>query len=472
MKRFAALGLSLLLLLAMVTGCQPSRETLLRQGIEARPFNQTEFSALVEEAILAGEAEISVNYLGRQAAVERAVEDGLSARERMGYAAGRFLASHSVACAQEAGYVATHIQLEREDGELLADMPRQGPAALAVEAYGEESLEGLLMHMLETKQERALRLYAWEELDAFNEELRLDMDALVHSNYAYAYLVDSAQWVLSDYAGPNDEKFLELDLSLTYVPDTLALEDIPVVDAKLDMIDALVEGWAAGEEKVTLILENLRPAEKELFNWINTAEVNSATLACEGDSIWYEVQDTPGARQVGRFWLEFDAEDARIAAAQAELDRALAKEALALRAQLAGETAPERAYRAIFNRILELAEYDDAIREATEKKTLTQQMQILRSAYGVLVSGKTVCTGYARAFQALCDALDLPCWTINGTQDGQGHAWNMVRIGGQTLYVDCTFGDTGGRPDRYFLFTAEQLQKWDYEMDEGFVTPW
>lgn len=472
MKRFAALGLSVLLLLAMAAGCQPSRETLLRQGIDARPFDQAEFSSLLEEAILSGEQELQINYLGRQAVVERAVEDGLSARERMGYAAGRFLASHSVTCAQGTGYVATRIQLERADEELLADMARQGPDALAVEAYGEESLEALLMHMLETKQERALRLYAWEELDAFNEGLRRDMDALVHTNYAYAYLVESAQWVLSEYAGQDGEKFLELDLTLAYVPDTLPLGDIPVVDTKLDMIDALVEGWAAGEEKVTLILENLRPPEKELFNWINTAEVNSATLACEGDSIWYEVQDSPGPRQVGRFWLEFDAADKRIAAAQTELDRALAKEALALRAQLAGASAGETAYRAIFDRVLELAEYDDEIRVATEKKTLTQEMQILRSAYGVLVAGKTVCTGYARAFQALCDALDLPCWTVNGTQNGEGHAWNMVRIGDQTLYVDCTFGDTGGRPDRYFLFTAQELQKWDYEMDEGFITPW
>ena len=103
---------------------------------------------------------------------------------------------------------------------------------------------------------------------------------------------------------------------------------------------------------------------------------------------------------------------------------------------------------------------------------LTEEMQILRSAYGALVAGRSVCTGYARTFQALCDGLGLDCWTVNGYQDGAGHAWNMVRLDGEILYVDCTFGDTGGRPERYFLFDQETLEARRYEMDEGFVVPW
>ena len=130
------------------------------------------------------------------------------------------------------------------------------------------------------------------------------------------------------------------------------------------------------------------------------------------------------------------------------------------------------AYRTVYQRVMDMTEYDDAIRDATEEQTLTEEMQILRSAYGALVAGRSVCTGYARTFQALCDGLGLDCWTVNGYQDGAGHAWNMVRLDGEILYVDCTFGDTGGRPERYFLFDQETLEARRYEMDEGFVVPW
>lgn len=473
MKRFAALGLVLLLLIAMAAGCTPSREALLRRGVEARTYDTAELCALLEAAVLAGEKELSLNYLGRRAAVERQVKEGLGeARESLSYIAGRFLSEASVTCLQEKGYVSAQIRLAGKEDALLADMPRWEGGGLSVEPYGAQALEALLMHMMVAGQPRALRLYEQADVDATNEALRRDLDWVMNNNYAYAYLVESAQWVLSEYTGLDGKVFLELDILLKFEPDTIPLADIPVVNDKMKIIEALVAGWAAGEEKVTLIVENLKTEEDEVFSWINTAEVNSATLACEGESVWYEIMETPGPRQIGRFWIGFDAQKADIEAAKVELDKALAMEGPALRAKLAGNSDPEAAYRAVFERVLERTEYDDEILEATEKEELTPRMQILRSAYGSLVAGQTVCTGYARAFQALCNELDLPCWTVSGTQKGEGHAWNMVRLHGEVLYVDCTFADTGGRPDKYFLFTQEQLEKWAYEIDPEMITPW
>ncbi|MEA4969154.1 MAG: transglutaminase domain-containing protein [Candidatus Pelethousia sp.] len=472
MKRIAALVLCALLLFSL-SGCQPSREALLRQGIKIEELDPGALCEMMEAAILSGQTELRLNYRGRQAAVEQAVRDGLwKARESGSYPLRRFLAAYDVSFTQERGYVATHITLTPAKMSLLADMPRDAQGGLAVEAYGAGVLEALLTHMMEAKQQQALRLYKWQDLDALNATLKKDLDVVLNTNYAYVYLVSSAQWVLSEYSGTDGETFVELDINLEYEPDTIPLTDIPVVDNSLEMIDALVEGWAAGADKVTLILEDMRPDEETLFSWINTAEVNSASLACEGDSIWYELLENPSPRQICRFWLEFDAKDSRIAEAQAELDNAIAAEAQTLKARLGEGTDAKTAYRAVFERVMEITEYDDDIREATEQKTLTQEMQILRSAYGALVAGKTVCTGYARAFQALCNELGLPCWTINGYQDGEGHAWNMVRLSGETLYVDCTFADTGDRPNKYFLTSAEEMETRDYVPDEGFVMPW
>ena len=196
------------------------------------------------------------------------------------------------------------------------------------------------------------------------------------------------------------------------------------------------------------------------------------TVNPDGDPVqWQEAHllPTPVAGQPYRVeqLRPWDQTSAHFAATAEALEEELAR----LKEQVQGLESRE-AYRTVYQRVMDMTEYDDAIRDATEEQTLTEEMQILRSAYGALVAGRSVCTGYARTFQALCDGLGLDCRTVNGYQDGAGHAWNMVRLDGEILYVDCTFGDTGGRPERYFLFDQETLEARRYEMDEGFVVPW
>ncbi|MGN1433015.1 MAG: transglutaminase domain-containing protein [Ruminococcus sp.] len=65
-------------------------------------------------------------------------------------------------------------------------------------------------------------------------------------------------------------------------------------------------------------------------------------------------------------------------------------------------------------------------------------------AYGALVEKKAVCEGYSRAFQLLCNRLGVDCINISGTADGEGHAWNNVKLDGEWYEVDVTWNDTDG----------------------------
>jgi len=98
----------------------------------------------------------------------------------------------------------------------------------------------------------------------------------------------------------------------------------------------------------------------------------------------------------------------------------------------------------VHNRLLELAEYQSGA-------------PMSQSAYSALVNGKTVCAGYARAFQYLMHQLGIPCYYCTG-YSGENHAWNIVYLYGEYYNVDLTWDDTEPATYRYFNKTDK-----DYE---------
>ena len=66
--------------------------------------------------------------------------------------------------------------------------------------------------------------------------------------------------------------------------------------------------------------------------------------------------------------------------------------------------------------------------------------------YGALINKITVCEGYARAFKAIMDDLEIPCLIacgtgINSTGATESHAWNYVMINEKWYAIDVTWDD-------------------------------
>lgn len=54
------------------------------------------------------------------------------------------------------------------------------------------------------------------------------------------------------------------------------------------------------------------------------------------------------------------------------------------------------------------------------------------TAYGALVNHTAQCSGYARAFKAMCDAVGIECYYVHANADAMNpdHQWNIVRYNG------------------------------------------
>lgn len=154
--------------------------------------------------------------------------------------------------------------------------------------------------------------------------------------------------------------------------------------------------------------------------------------------------------------------------AELELDYNMSKEEL-------DEASPE--FYNTTNRILtELANLGPYEKEVRLHDMLIRQIDYdqsadkNQSAYSALVEGKSVCAGYARAYQYLMQRMGVPCYYCTGYA-GQDHAWNIVALDDGYYNVDVTWDDTPGGEYDYFNKTDEDFANTHIRQDLSINLP-
>lgn len=94
-----------------------------------------------------------------------------------------------------------------------------------------------------------------------------------------------------------------------------------------------------------------------------------------------------------------------------------------------------------------------------EKISYSTSAAMNQSAYSAMVLGKTVCAGYARAYQYLLQQLGISCYYCTGYA-GENHAWNIVKLEDAYYNADVTWADT--KPQNYLYFNGADA---DYASD-------
>jgi hypothetical protein len=99
----------------------------------------------------------------------------------------------------------------------------------------------------------------------------------------------------------------------------------------------------------------------------------------------------------------------------------------------------EQAALAAHDYIIKLAAYDMSYyNKAIADPNYTVKWNS-HTAYGILISKKAVCSGYAYAYRLLMKAYGIPCIVVDSYS--MNHAWNMIQLNGKWYHVDCTWDD-------------------------------
>jgi len=116
----------------------------------------------------------------------------------------------------------------------------------------------------------------------------------------------------------------------------------------------------------------------------------------------------------------------------------------------------------VHNYIIKNSTYDN---DATNGKSKYDS----NSAYGNLIEGYSVCSGYSDAMAIFLDILNIPNLKVSS----DNHIWNLVFVDDKWLHLDLTWDDTENEKynNNYFLITKEKLFKLDSKehiFDENF----
>ncbi len=446
----------LILIALLLAGCGVTQEKLMEQGIYTELYSSSLLAEKIENAVLTGDLDFQVTYFGSIGDLEPLSDMTWN----KGYVNNRYVDYIEADYEEFGGYVVADYTVHTVETDMLEGMLGDG-AELKLFSPDIDGIDLCMTDMMERRADPARYLI---ENSLPSKELNDTLNRILYdyqyNSYAYPYMVSSLSWSITSYDGVT-----ELELDPVYREGAKSISDLPRVSTVEEYIDAVSRMWNNnGGSDADIIMENLPLTEDEIFDALMIAEANAALLPCEADEVSY--MQYAGFENMyvlsARLSIPFTEQD--MASMYDKLAAEIAETAEEIMAKY---DRPKDRYRAAYRAVTAAAEYDDDIADATEEQSVTEYMRILRSAYGALVEGSTVCTGYAKAYKALCDYMGLECIMVNGTQDEVGHAWNMVMLDGTPYYVDCTYGDTGGGSD-YCLFSVDELKDREYVIDEEY----
>ena len=318
--------------------------------------------------------------------------------------------------------------------------------------------------VIDSRTENASRRYAAKtaDTDTICEDMTQYINSILNSS-RMRFEIENISWFIE-----SQRLYLTARLEIQYSSGGRFLE-LPSYNDERELLTALVDSFNSGTD-IFRFRSSLGWNYDRLDELTIDASVNSGEVPVLMNSfLRYIDKENTTEETFLSVQPQMIIDPLVLANAEAELKKALDDIEASIRSS--GETDPKKLYLQAAKEVNERTVYDEETKASIFEERRSELQWMQSSAYGALIMGDTVCTGYAIAFKAICDRMGLPCWVVSGEYKGEGHAWNIVNINGVNYYIDCTFADTSGN-NKWLFMTEAEYKAEAYKMSEGFIIPW
>lgn len=134
----------------------------------------------------------------------------------------------------------------------------------------------------------------------------------------------------------------------------------------------------------------------------------------------------------------------------------------------------------VYDYIVENTVYDDETADKLDTEEALTTVYPAQTAYGCLVEGSAICSGYSEGFQLIMQEMGFVCGNAFGKdkEDGVEHQWNFLQLEDEYYFFDLTWGDPKDIENKevdyksyeFFGVTTKQLEL-THILDETRIMP-
>lgn len=330
------------------------------------------------------------------------------------------------------------------------------------EVYSEEVIEEFISDVIDNRKNKEV---FFDNPGITEEEFKNSWNGFIEKDPRVNYYLEDCTY---NYYVEDSEIYIET--TFNFKDDRIPFKDMYVVNNEKDTMKYIIDTVETGTETLTVYVKDNAVPVNDLQVLFETASWND----CE-DVVLTSVERsylTYGDVNSGEYILEViveDVADDNAVKCKEEVTKSL--DDIVSKLSIDGKSDKEK-YREIYKVLCKEIIYDDEMADVITNEDFESELNLYRQTYGALVREKTVCTGYATAFKAICDRVNLPCWVVFGTADGEEHAWNSVILDGEVKYVDATWGDQDyGVEYEYFLMAKGSAEVNSRTIDDDYYMP-
>jgi len=127
----------------------------------------------------------------------------------------------------------------------------------------------------------------------------------------------------------------------------------------------------------------------------------------------------------------------------------------------------------MFKYLIMSTDYDSDSYQKSINDEETEETEYASNIYGTLLKNKAICEGYSKTFQYLMISIGVDCIYVTGSSQGQGHAWNYIKLENSWYAVDATWSDPANSEIityAYCMITEDEMAQ-DHRVEMSYPIP-